>query len=223
MTAILAPSTSGRSSAPLPPALQPPALLPPALCPYPVRRFSVAEYHFLIQQGFLKEDERVELLEGWIIAKMPHNPPHDIAIENTNYALLAILPAQWRIRIQSAITTSESEPEPDIVICTPVEQRQGRHPEPKDIPLIIEVADSSVSDDRGIMQRIYARALIPVYWIVNLNQRQVEVYTNPSGPGDDPEYHQRQDFREADSVPVVIQGQEVGRIAVSALLPKLPA
>src|SRR5579862_2894237 len=84
---------------------------PPAQCPYPVRRFTVAEYHSMIELGVLKEGERIELLEGWIAAKMSHNPPHAIAVENTDYALRALMPPQWRVRIQLPLTTADSEPE----------------------------------------------------------------------------------------------------------------
>jgi len=173
----------------------------------------------MVRHGILKESERVELLEGSICLKMAHDPHGSIAIENSDHALRLLLPASWRIRIQLPITTQESEPEPDIVICTPVEQRQGRHPEPKDIPLVIEVADSSLQEDRTIKQRIYPGGSIPVYWIVDVNQRQVEVYTDPSGPSDEPRYRGHHDYKAEDSVPLVILGQEVGLIPVSSLLP----
>jgi Uma2 family endonuclease len=93
---------------------------------------------------------------------------------------------------------------------------RGRHPEPADIALITEVGDASLARDRGDKWVAYGRAGIPVYWIVNLRDRQVEVYTNSDPAGG---YRFRVDYRPGDDVPVVIDGREVGRIAVTDLLP----
>src|SRR5215217_6477795 len=79
-----------------------------------MRRFSVDEYHQLLEIGLLAEDERVELLEGWIVQKMTHNPIHDATVDRLAELLRDRVPRSWRLRIQSAITTADSEPEPDI-------------------------------------------------------------------------------------------------------------
>jgi Uma2 family endonuclease len=84
-----------------------------------------------------------------------------------------------------------------------------------DVALVVEIAESSLATDRSDMAKIYARAGIPVYWIVNLPNRQVEVYTQPTDDG----YELRQDFAADQEVPVVIEGHEVGRIPVSDLVP----
>jgi len=84
---------------------------------------------------------------------------------------------------------------------------------------VVEVADASLNRDRTIKKRLYAAAGIAVYWIVNLVDSQVEVYTDPTGPGQQPDYRQRRDFDRAATVPVVIEGKEVGRLAVRDLLP----
>jgi Uma2 family endonuclease len=84
-----------------------------------------------------------------------------------------------------------------------------------DCVLVVEVADSSLPNDRGRKQLIYARARIPIYWIINLIDRQVEVYTTPLPDG----YQSRQDYTPGQDVPVVINGNEVGRIPVTELLP----
>jgi hypothetical protein len=83
----------------------------------------------------------------------------------------------------------------------------------------VEVADSSLRRDRDLKKRIYARAAIPSYWIVNLADRRIEVYTAPSGPGASPDYAERADYAAEDAVPVVIEGREVGRVAVGMVLP----
>ena len=95
----------------------------------------------------------------------------------------------------------------------------GGHPAPRDVALIGEVADSSLAYDRGIKKRIYARSAIPVYWIVNLEDRCIEVYTDPTGPADEPDYRQRQIYGENDWVPVLLDGKEIGKLEVKALLP----
>jgi hypothetical protein len=195
--------------------------LPPAVTTLPVRRFSLDEYHHLIEIGFLQEGDRVELLNGWIIAKMGINPPHASSLTRLCRRLRLILGNDWIIREQSSLTipSSDSEPEPDVVVAPgPEEIYDDRHPYPKDIVLLAEVADSSLSEDRGEKLQTYARARITVYWIVNLVDRRVEVYTDPRG-GKNPTYKQHKEYGPDDAVPVVIEGKELGRIPVKELLP----
>jgi Uma2 family endonuclease len=85
--------------------------------------------------------------------------------------------------------------------------------------LIVEVADSSLRRDRVFKKRLYAAAGILVYWVVNLPEARIEVYTDPSGPIERPDYHQRRDYGQSDTVPVLIDGVEVGRLPVHELLP----
>jgi Uma2 family endonuclease len=191
-----------------------------AVPPYPVRKFTVAEYHTMIQAGILTENDPVELIEGWIVPKMPHNPPHDGTIELCEGALGAVLPAGWKTRVQSAITTAYSEPEPDIVVAQGTDRTHlRRHPEPHEIALVIEVADASLAFDRGDKCLAYARAGIVCYWIIDLVHRQVEVYTDPTGPAATPSYRQRANYGPTDSVPLIIGGQQVAMIPVANLLP----
>ena len=84
---------------------------------------------------------------------------------------------------------------------------------------MIEVADSSFVYDRTVKKRIYARGNLPIYWIVNLNDRCVEVYENPTGPGDTPDYRKKTIVCENETLPLILDSQEIGRIAVSELLP----
>jgi Uma2 family endonuclease len=170
--------------------------------------------------GVLTEDDPVELLEGWIVPKMPHNLPHDGTIELADGALRPLLPSGWRLRIQSSITLADSEPEPDLVLARgDARTYVARHPGPADIGLLTEVADSSLARDRGDKARIYARAGITVYWIINLVDRQVEVYTDPTGPDPNPHYRRHQVYDITQPVPVIIAGQQVGQVAVRDLLP----
>jgi hypothetical protein len=187
--------------------------------PLPVRRFTVAEYHRMIQTAVLTEDDPVELLEGWIVPKMPHNPPHDATVNITSDLLSEVLPAPWRVRVQSAVTTLDSEPEPDLaVVMGPQSRYRDRHPAAADIGLLIEVADSSLVGDRTVKLRLYARAGIMIYWIVNLIDLQIEVYTDPDATAKEPKYCSRQVYRSGDRAPVVLEGQQVGQIDVNDVM-----
>jgi Uma2 family endonuclease len=193
----------------------------PPIPPASLRRFSVEEYHELIRIGMLKGEERVELLEGWIVYKMTHNPLHDVVVDRVQEALRdRVDRREWRVRVQSATTTTDSEPEPDVVVARgPAERYLQRHPGPEDIALLVEVADSSLARDRGQKLRLYARAGITVYWIVNLPEAVVEVYSDPSGPVAAPEYRTSERFRKGDAVPLRIAGRALASIPADELLP----
>jgi Uma2 family endonuclease len=192
--------------------------LTPTPPPFPVRRFSVEEYQQMAQAGILTDEDKVELLEGWITPKMIHNPPHDLAVGLVEEAIRNRLTDVWKIRTQSAITTDDSRPEPDVAVVEgPLRRYAHQQPKPDEIALLVEVADTSLDRDRSKCQ-LYARAGIAAYWIVNLVDRQVEVYTHPSGP-DSPHYAQQAVYKPGDSVPLTIAGQQPSSIAVDALLP----
>jgi Uma2 family endonuclease len=201
------------------PGVAPP--LPPVIPPLPIRRFTVDEYHQMIQAGILGEDDDVELLEGWIVPKMAKNPPHEaVTCWILNRRLAPHLPDGWHCRGQSAITTADSEPEPDIAVVRGSElDYLSRHPGPADMALVVEVSESSLPHDRLHKTRIYARASVPVYWIINLVDRQVEAYTHPTGPDPAPSYRAQQVYRAGDLVPFVVDGRELGPIPAQDLLP----
>jgi Uma2 family endonuclease len=195
--------------------------LPPILPHLPVRRFTVDEYHQMIQAGVLGEDDDVELLKGWIVPKMARNPAHDAVV---SIVLVDVLPPRirkgWFCRGQSAITTTDSEPEPDVALVRgSTRDYLARHPGPTDKALAIEVANSSLARDRTDKARIYAAAAVPFYWIINLVDNQVEVYSDPTGPDAWPVYRVRQDYHVGDFVPFVIDGRDLGPIPAHELLP----
>lgn len=193
-----------------------PAVYP--MVPIPVHRFTVAQYHRMIATGVLTENDRVELLEGWIVDKMPQHPAHAGTISILLAKLQARLPKGWIVRVQSPITLGDSEPEPDLaVVRGPEERYLTGHPTPEDIAIVIEVADSTVEHDRVTKARTYARARLPVYWIVNLVEQHVEIYTQPRA-GRSPAYRQREDFGVEYGVALVVAGREVGSIPVRHLL-----
>lgn len=183
-------------------------------------RLSVGQYHEMIRTGILTSDDPVELLAGWLVYRMPKNPPHRIATRLAQQALEAVVPAGWYVDAQEPITLNDSEPEPDVMIVRgETRDYRDRHPGPEDVALIVEVADSTLERDRGVKRMVYARAGIPVYWIINVLERVLEVYYDPAGAGEDADYRQRRDYGVSDSVPVMIGGLEVGRVAVRDLLP----
>lgn len=186
----------------------------------PLRRFTVDEYQRLIRDGFFAADERCELLEGLVVEKMSRDPIHDAVIEIVHAVLLALVSPGWRVRPQSGATTGDSQPEPDLVVVRGKPREYlTRHPGPSDLALVVEVSNSTLADDRKWKGRIYARAGIGVYWIVNLPDRRLEVYTDPTGPDAAPAYRRREDFAIGRSIPFVIDGVERGPIAVVDLLP----
>jgi len=183
-------------------------------------RLSVEQYHQMIARGILAEDEPIELLEGCLVKQMTKKPPHVVSTGLVQDALTPLLPAGWHVSVQDPITTDDSEPEPDIkVVRGDRRDYAERHPGPGEVAFVVEVADTSLTSDRGIKKRIYARAGMPLYWILNLPARRLEVYSDPTGPDPAPDYRQRRDFEADEMVAVIVDGQDVGRIRVSDLLP----
>ena len=185
-----------------------------------ILRLSVEQYHAMIKAGILADDDPVELLEGWLVFKMPKNPPHRVATRLVRTALENILPPGWYVDSREPITLQNSEPEPDIVVVRgDTRQYLERHPGAEDVAIVIEVSDTTLGRDRTIKKRTYARAGIPVYWIVNLVEAQVEVYDRPSGDSEHPDYGQMLIYGRSTVLPIAIAGVTIGAIDVDALLP----
>ena len=135
---------------------------PPGPPPEPPRPITVEQYHTMIDAGILTEDDPVELLDGILVEKMPKKSPHRVVTGLTRDAVDDVLPAGWYVDSQEPITTSESEPEPDVYAARGKRRDYlGRHPGPGDVGFLVEVADSSLARDRGPKKRIYARARFP--------------------------------------------------------------
>lgn len=184
------------------------------------RQFTVAEYHNLIRIGVLTEDDNLELLEGYLVHKMSRNPPHDSTIQLILAALPGLLPVGWTVRVQSAITLADSEPEPDLAVVRGGPRTYAaRHPGPADFGIAIEVSDTTLAADRADKGRIFARNGLPEYWVVNLPDEQVEVYTDPRPGESPPRYATRTDYPRSAAVPLALDGVAVARIPVADLLP----
>lgn len=185
-----------------------------------LRKFTVAEYHAMIEAGILTPDDPAELLEGYVVNKMPQNTPHGGAITRLNVRLLRRLPAGWTVRIQLPVSLAVSEPEPDVAVVRGDETSyDSHHPGVSDCAILIGVADSSLVRDRRDKGRVYAAAGIPAFWVVNVADRQIEVYTDPDAATSPPAYRTRTDYRPGDAVPLVLDGRPAGGIAVNDLIP----
>jgi Uma2 family endonuclease len=212
---------------PLPaPALPAPHSTPPPAVAAPVPGLTRAPYHFTVAQyqrmiaaDVLTADDKVELLEGLVVQKMSRNPPHDAAISILDEYLRAFLPPGWCLRTQLGLALTDSQPEPDFLFARGrCRDFIPRHPTAADAYLVIEVADSSRLYDRRDKARLYARAAIPVYWIVNLVDRRVEVLTDPSGPTAVPAYATAAAFAPGADVPLLLPGSPPAVVPAAELL-----
>lgn len=193
----------------------PPLFLARTLYP----RVTVAEYHQMIADGVFEDGAPIELIEGYLVRKTPYNPLCANTLTKLNKWLVLLDLADWVVQSKLPITLADSEPEPDAALARGDETTfADHHPEPAEVGLVIEVADSSRYADRTEKLRMYARAGIAVYWIVNVSDKQVEVYTDPDRTADPPVYRARTDYKPGASVPIVLDGTAVAHLAVSELV-----
>ncbi|MCB9126250.1 MAG: Uma2 family endonuclease [Caldilineaceae bacterium] len=153
----------------------------------PIERYRLtsAIFHEMVDKGILNEDDRLELIEGELVTMSPIGPEHMGVVNQIAQILIRQLEQRAIVSIQGPIALDEfSEPQPDLALLV---QRDDfyKHslPRPADVALVIEVADSSLAYDRTIKMPLYARAGIPEAWIVNLIDRWIEVYRDPSTAG----------------------------------------
>lgn len=196
-----------------------PASPPPLLSVAGFKTFTPAQYHKLIDSGIIMEGEPVELLEGYLVEKPMRNPPHEAALRRLTARLQRHLTA-WFVQVQGAISLADSEPEPDGAVIRGDETTcDGRLPTAADFGIIIEISDSSLAFDRRDKGRIYARAGIPVYWIINVADRQIEVYSDPDVAAQPPAYRTRTDYKPGDNLPIILDNTATGTLPVNDLLP----
>jgi Uma2 family endonuclease len=145
-----------------------------------IRPLSRVEYDRMVEVGILDKSDKVELLRGVIVAMSPQGEPHGDIVEWLNNRLVRSIDPSFSVRPALPFAASEwSEPEPDLVIV-PADRPRGH---PKAVLLLIEVSDSSLRKDRRTKLEIYAEAGVPEYWIVNVKNMTIEVYTEPSSSG----------------------------------------
>ncbi len=184
-------------------------------------RLSVEKYEAMIASGAFTKNDRFELIEGSLLQKMTKHPPHSVTTGLCLDAIQRSLLPGWHARKEDPvrIPDRDSEPEPDVSVARGKRTDYlRRHPGPVDVALVVEVADSSVEDDRQ-MAVTYGGGGIPVYWLVNIPERQLEVYTEPSGPSAPIGYRRCAVLGPADQAPLIIEGHVVAQIPVANLLP----
>lgn len=163
----------------------------------PRHRFTVTEYYQLGEFSILNPDARVELIEGDIIEMPPIGPPHASIVSHLSKVLVQAVANTAEVRIQSPIHLSDrDEPQPDLCLVQPADSYYQRHPEPADVLLAIEVADSSVTYDRVEKGRLYSRSSIPEYWLVDIPAARIEIYRSPGPEG----YSNKQELTRGDTV-----------------------
>jgi hypothetical protein len=185
-----------------------------------IYRFSVAQYERMAELGILGPDDKVELLEGYVVLKMARNPPHDSTIQRLQRLFFRMLPGGWDLRVQLAVTLSESVPEPDFAIVRgDYRSYANRHPGPADIGLVIEVANTSLERDIEEKSQVYAESNIVAYWVIDVANGAIHQFMSPSGPGDTPSYADHAVIRSPAAVPLTLDGIAVGPVPAADLLP----
>jgi Uma2 family endonuclease len=187
------------------------------LVPY---RVSVRQFEKMIGAGVFGERDHVELLEGILVDKMTKRPPHNFTVTTIADTIRAVVGSDWVVREEKSVVLGRfSRPEPDVAIARgPRDRYRSVSPSAADLAALIEAADTSYAKDRGSKWRKYAASKIPVYWIVNLPLRQIEVYTEPSGRGKTAAYQVSKVYGEDDEVPIILGGRELGRLKVRDVL-----
>jgi Uma2 family endonuclease len=175
---------------------------PATLSPHapPMLRLSCDRYHAMIAQGLLTREDRVELIDGFLITKMSIGPAHSHVRSKLEKLLDRMFGDHAWVRGQEPITINEySEPEPDIsVVIPPGEKYAVRHPIPEEVIFAVEVADTSLKYDRETKIPLYAACGIAEAWLVDLTSRTVTVFSQPVGAT----YASQRTFGAADLVPV---------------------
>jgi Uma2 family endonuclease len=144
-----------------------------------MRRWTRGEYDKMIAAGVFAAGDRVELVDGEILQMTPQGSVHAATILILQDALRLAFGSGFSVRPQLPLALSpDSEPEPDLAVV-PGSPRDYLHGHPGTALLALEVSDSSLEYDRETKGRLYARAGIEDYWIVNLIDRSIEVFRKP--------------------------------------------
>lgn len=147
------------------------------------RLFDVDDYHRMAEAGILSEDDRVELIDGEILAMTPIGPRHNASVNRANHTLGKIVGDHAIVQVQGSVRLDRfREPQPDIALLRPQPDfYASRLPGPPDILLLIEIAESSLHYDREVKARIYAQSGVQEYWLIDLDDRSASCYRDPRG------------------------------------------
>ena len=164
----------------------------------PLRRFTVDEYFAMAEAGILKRGERVELIDGVIVAMAPMGNPHRATVNRLSRMMFGAIGTRAIVQVQCPITLDDrTMPEPDLALLRErADFYESEDTYPDDVLLVIEVADASVDYDRHEKLPRYARAGIPEVWIAVLPERIIAAHTKPV----DGRYTVRQTFASGDAI-----------------------
>lgn len=146
-------------------------------------RFTVEAFNRMAEAGVFGEEERVELIDGAIYKVSPSNPPHAAIVNKLARMLILGIREELNVRVQSPnVVGSHSQPEPDVVVADArSDDYMTAHPTAEDTIVAIEVSDTTYRFDRNKKVPMYARAGVPTVWIVDVNRRQIEIFTDSEG------------------------------------------
>lgn len=149
------------------------------------KQFTVQDYRKMSESGILKKNDRVELIRGEIVERSPIGTRHAAYVRRLNTLFSARLLGQAIVDIQNPVELDNtSEPQPDVALLQPrADFYILGHPQPRDILLIIEVADTTVRYDREVKIPLYAEDGIVEVWLVDINGQSLEVYREPTPGG----------------------------------------
>jgi Uma2 family endonuclease len=211
-------------------SLQPPAAAatpaPEAGLPEGVPyRLSAEDYFRMVDTDIIPNDSRVGLWEGRLYEKMPKNLAYAAASSLIMTALFRAIPDGWFVSLERPIVVDEfTVPFPDVSVVRgdpDLYCQRGSQPKVNEIGLAVEIADPSLKKNLLTSLQTYAAACLAAYWVVNLESRRVEVYSDPqpAGGGGAARYAKAEEFGPGQDVPLVLDGRDVARIPVNDLLP----
>ena len=180
-------------------------------------RLTVEEYDRIIKSGVIPKEDRVELIEGFLVTKEPPDPSYPLAAKQTMLALLRVVPPGWHVVSEKPVVVSErSKPEPDLaVVKGEARDYLNRDITAQDVALVVKIARTKLEHDRDFMAQVYASSGIPAYWVLNLADERIEAYTDPATE----RYVTRNDYQFGQDVPLVVRGVDAGAIPVTDVLP----
>jgi len=148
-------------------------------------RLNISQYHQMSEAGIFSENDKVELINGEIIEMSPIGRRHTACVNRLNSVFSQLLGKKVIVAVQNPIILNNlSEPEPDIALLQPrADFYESGHPQPQDIFLLIEVADSSLEYDRDVKIPLYASSGITEVWLVDIYEQVIIVYRYPSENG----------------------------------------
>ena len=149
------------------------------------RLFTIDEYEQMIDAGILTGEDRVELLNGRIVNMAAIKLPHATCVARLDRIFHRLLSDRAHIWVQNPLHLPyKSRPEPDVTLLKWRDDLYAeKYPTHEDVLLLIEVADATLDRDKGIKAKLYAQAGIPHYWVVNLPEQVIEVFSEPDTGG----------------------------------------